>query len=330
MFIRHLSLVWLLLVTGGAATAIGTDEARAEPTLSVARTDAGFLCQAGDRPVFEYKTEGVTYKPYVSKLWTPAGINVLRDSPHDHVHHHAMMFALEVDGADFWAEEPHPQIRPGSQLTRSASALADAGASAGIQSRLDWMNYQKESLVTEQRTVTARSLTGEATVLTWKSVLSVAGDKPSRKLGGHHYYGLGIRFVQSMDRDGRFLYSTGSAGDIIRGDERNTECQWCAVHRPGRRETGHGRHLRPSGQLPLDGRLYHGGRGPQFRLPCRDHKSVEGAEAAGDWPVASLLLGRGGVGRRIAPPAIEAAYRKWLQQTRSHGHQQDHNLGSLI
>ena len=58
----------------------------------------------GDRPVLRYRYADVPMKPYVDQLFSPAGVQVLRDSPHDHKHHHALMFATAVDGVDFWSE----------------------------------------------------------------------------------------------------------------------------------------------------------------------------------------------------------------------------------
>jgi len=47
-------------------------------------------------------------------------------------------------------------------------------------------------------------------------------------LTGEHYFGLGLRFVESMDRGGRFLNAEGSAGESVRGSERLTPAKWCA------------------------------------------------------------------------------------------------------
>ena len=44
-------------------------------------------------------------KFYIKELFTPGGVQVLRDSPPDHKHHHGLMFAIGVDGVDFWGEE---------------------------------------------------------------------------------------------------------------------------------------------------------------------------------------------------------------------------------
>ncbi len=63
-----------------------------------------------DKPVLDYRFANVPFKPYVEKLYTPSGVNVLRDSPHDHQHHHALMFALGVNGV--WLHVVLRQLAP--------------------------------------------------------------------------------------------------------------------------------------------------------------------------------------------------------------------------
>ena len=58
------------------------------------------------RLLLKLRTQPSPMKLYVSQLFTPQGTQVLRDSPHDHVHHHALMYAIGIDGADFWSEVP--------------------------------------------------------------------------------------------------------------------------------------------------------------------------------------------------------------------------------
>ena len=53
-----------------------------------------------------YQFGGVLFKPYVKELFTPGGVQILRDSPFDHKHHHALMFAITADGVNFWEETP--------------------------------------------------------------------------------------------------------------------------------------------------------------------------------------------------------------------------------
>jgi len=56
------------------------------------------------KEVYRQKLENNTFKPCVDVLCTPSGRNILRDSPWDHIHHHALMFAIGVNGVDFWGE----------------------------------------------------------------------------------------------------------------------------------------------------------------------------------------------------------------------------------
>ena len=73
-------------------------------TVSANATDKAIQFTDGSRPLAEYRFGDVNYKPYIEKLCTPSGRNVLRDSPHDHVHHHSLMMAFSIDGCDFWSE----------------------------------------------------------------------------------------------------------------------------------------------------------------------------------------------------------------------------------
>ena len=47
-------------------------------------------------------------------------------------------------------------------------------------------------------------------------------------LSGIHYYGLGMRFLTSMDNGGRFFNADDKPGDVIGGDQRLTPTKWCA------------------------------------------------------------------------------------------------------
>ena len=43
----------------------------------------------GDSVLLRYHYRDVPFKPYVQQLFSPRGVNVLRDAPADHLHHHA-------------------------------------------------------------------------------------------------------------------------------------------------------------------------------------------------------------------------------------------------
>ena len=60
----------------------------------------------GGKTLLKYRYGDVSFKPYVKELFTPAGMNILLDAPHDHLHHHGLMLALGINGIDFWGETP--------------------------------------------------------------------------------------------------------------------------------------------------------------------------------------------------------------------------------
>jgi len=168
-----------------------------------------------------------THKPYIIRLYTPAGRNVLRDSPADHIHHHGLMFAIAANDCDFWAEFPDtPQGR--QELVRlSVRGTASGSQPSEAVARLLWRNASGSTVFEEERSVRAIPY-DEATLLTWSSRLSKERGKKIT-LSGSHYFGLGMRFVESMDNGGSFRF----AGDrelstSVRGDERVTRASWAA------------------------------------------------------------------------------------------------------
>jgi Family of unknown function (DUF6807) len=176
------------------------------------------------RPMLEYRYREVPFKPYARKLLSPSGVNVLRDAPHDHLHHHALMFAIAVDGVSFWQE----QEAPGRQIHRS---FADGDPDGrGFTERVDWLKPEGEEVVLRERR-TLRVLPeegGKVSLIAWESALELPKGKASAALTGSHYYGLGMRFVDSMDKGGTFLNADKAEGEVVRGTERVTPSKWCA------------------------------------------------------------------------------------------------------
>jgi hypothetical protein len=188
---------------------------------------------SGDRQLLEYRCTESPRKPYLSKLYSPAGVQILRDSPSDHKHHHALMFALSADKVNFWEENEaatgvERQTSPGRSWQRSLEGVS----SLGFTHELAWMDLRSgKPLLTERRTV--EFLPAEdipATLLTWRSRLAPATAGRSVELGGAHYFGLGMRFVESMDTGGQFLNSEGAEGELVRGSERLTPAHWAAYY----------------------------------------------------------------------------------------------------
>ncbi len=188
----------------------------------------GAVLQIDSQVLVRYWYESVPYKPYVRELYSPAGVNVVRDNVPDHLHHHALMYAVAVDGVNFWEE----QQQPGVQKNLGVGDVVVVGDTkvAGLKQKLDWINPRtNEVLLKEQRKIWVRLIKSDGTtLLTWEAKLSVPAGKDSATLSGSHYFGLGMRFVQSMDAIGKFSNADGKEGKIYRGEERLVDSDWCA------------------------------------------------------------------------------------------------------
>jgi methane monooxygenase PmoA-like len=182
---------------------------------------------SADRPVLEYQFTSKPKKSYVSRLFSPAGVQIIRDAPHDHLHHHSLMFAVAVDGVNFWEENDAcgRQKPVGKAVTKTASG--DGSASATIEHRLNWMAPNaSDVLLIESRTVEVlRTEKPGPTMLVWKCRLSPPPGKKSVTLTGSAYFGLGARFTESMDAGGRFQNADGKTGVEDTNDKRSA---WCA------------------------------------------------------------------------------------------------------
>jgi hypothetical protein len=172
-----------------------------------------------DNHVFcRYHYANVTHKPYIQELFSPAGFNVLRDNVPDHIHHHGLMFAVAVDGVDFWSET----AKCGKQVHDKFLGDKDS-----ITENLHWVSSDNKVLLQETRGIHC-STNGQCNILEWTSYLELPADKESAELTGAHYFGLGMRFPESMDGIGEFFNASGKPGEIVRGEERNVEATWCA------------------------------------------------------------------------------------------------------
>jgi len=227
MFRRSTITTWFLtglVILGGLNTTV---EAKG---MRVATDRDVVYIITGERTLMRYRYKDVPYKPYVDQLFSPSGVNILLDAPHDHLHHHALMYAVKADGVNFWEE----QQAPGRQVHRTFDDVkVDTRQDvpfAGFSERLDWVNPGSgELLLAEERTIEASYLARpKVTLLTWQSAFKPADGKESVTLTGAHYHGLGLRFIRSMDADGEFRNADGKAGTVFRGDERLVRSRWCA------------------------------------------------------------------------------------------------------
>ncbi len=199
--------------------------------LRIARDDSTLSIYDGNRLVLRYRYADVPMKPYVDELVSPAGVQVLRDSPSDHKHHHGLMYALAVDKVDFWAEF---NAQYGKELHRSLgdvkATARDGVARAGFVQQLDWVGPASERpLLVERRAIDVlRGADLGATLVQWQCSLQTPSGKDAMVLGGSHYFGLGMRFLTSMDHGGHFFNADDKRGEVVHGDEQLTPTKWCA------------------------------------------------------------------------------------------------------
>ena len=218
----------LLFVLGGTARA-------AEETGLKLQVDPSYVCiTRDDRPLLKYRYGDGPPKPYVLELHSPAGVQILRDSPVDHVHHRGLMYGIFVNGIDFWSEQPNHGKQVSLERQGSVRELAGGAAVCRLEEKLQWVTQEAKPLLTENRSLTVMAAAADLplTLVTWSLKLAPAEGIDKAVLTGSHYDGLGVRFVVSMDQVGRFLYSSGEPGPVVRGTERVTPCKWCAYVAP--------------------------------------------------------------------------------------------------
>jgi hypothetical protein len=191
------------------------------------------LVSAGERQVLEYRHVPSPYKPYASRLFSPSGVQVLRDSPADHKHHHALMFAVAARNVNFWEENAGAGVQRPRSVTVSEAVSRGGMQRAGFTQLLDWINPRNNRAILEETRIVEVMAADdlEATLLTWTSQLKSAGNDPVT-LTGSHYFGLGMRFVETMDRGGVFFNAERLQGEVVRGSEQLTPSRWCAYTAP--------------------------------------------------------------------------------------------------
>ena len=205
-------------------TALPAAAQQSKPSaLKITSGSTAVTVRAGDRVILEYCPVAAPLKPYVKQLFTPGGVQILRDSVADHKHHHGLMFAICAGGVNFWEEVDKCGRESPDKFLKAAEADQSL---AGFAQQLDWLTSDGRQVLKERRDIEVYAGI-PATLVTWRTRLEAAGKK-SVNLTGAHYHGLGMRFVQSMDKIGRFFNSDGAEGTVVHGTERVTPAKWCA------------------------------------------------------------------------------------------------------
>ena len=161
------------------------------------------------KTVMVYAFDPQKFKPYVQALSTPDGYGVLRDSPFDHLHHHALMYGIRVNGVSFWEETAGCGVQ---KVVESPRPVAEPGPGGLPQARLTqllyWLtpedaflpNTNAQPLLIERRTlVLTVDPARRETALRWHSAFEVGTKTNQVTLGGANYHGLGMRFLKELD-----------------------------------------------------------------------------------------------------------------------------------
>jgi hypothetical protein len=200
--ILTLGLFLLLACAGGAAES---------PMRIDSKADRGELeITYKGRKLLVYAFATNQFKPYVRELYTLRGENVLRDAPPDHLHHHGMMYAVNVNGINFWEEKGAAGIEKHIEMLRMNTSDANGLPGAYFTELIHWLapTNLTSPLLVERRTVSVGvDVTNQEVAVYWDSQFLVGPKAGKVKLHGPNYDGLGLRLPESFNHVGAFQNS---------------------------------------------------------------------------------------------------------------------------
>ena len=206
------------------------------PAQSTLRLDAGLATNAWivsyqGQPLLRYVFNPRQYKPYVAEFSAPGGRNILRDAPSDHLHHHGLMYAIKVNGLNFWEEVAGNGVE---RVVTTSAAVTSAGAK--LEQVIHWVAPQEAfiadttpaALLVEHRTLllTVDAATHES-ALEWKAEFAVGKKTNQVTLTGATYHGLGMRYLEELDALAQHSYA-GRKPDLVNRQEVSP-AKWAAV-----------------------------------------------------------------------------------------------------
>jgi len=205
----------LLIASGGLALAAK------HPALVHTKGEKVAFYQ-GERLLFEYRYSADRPKPYVHPLCAPDGSPMTLDSPKDHVHHRGVMLGWnDINGFQFWGEGAPNQ----GMIVHQRFEEIREKPPASIRAVNNWLAGDNLLLV-ERRTVRVLSLASDCVALEWDSELTARAQAVTLSAAKHPYDGLGIRYINAMDK-GKVLNAKGTA-EIERAN--GEEANWCAYY----------------------------------------------------------------------------------------------------
>ena len=225
----------LILIVATALVALGSS--RADLAFESSREPTSWTLKQDGKPILVYAFSPQVFKPYIKALYTTSGRNVLRDSPSDHLHHHALMYGIKVNGVNFWEEVPGCGVQRVIQTSEPKLLTELGNRRAEIRQILHWVSPEdaflpatnSPALLVEQRTITLMMdpQTHEVAVH-WRSQFEVGTKTNIVTLTGANYHGLGMRFVQDLDPLASHFSGDGSP-DLSNNKQDVSAHNWTAV-----------------------------------------------------------------------------------------------------
>jgi len=195
--------------------------AAADPAISIdSKADRGELVvRYQGRKLLVYAFATNQFKPYVRELYTLRGENVLRDAVPDHLHHHGLMYAVYVNGVNFWEERDAPGFEKHVELPLHSARIDAKGMPvADFTELIHWVAPTNKTapdslaaaLLVEQRILTLTIDEKNLEVaLRWESRFQVGPNAGKVTITGPNYDGLGLRLPESFDHVAKFQNSAG-------------------------------------------------------------------------------------------------------------------------
>jgi len=207
-----------------------------ECRIAVDDTQSRLTVEFAGQPLLVYAFAPNQFKPYVRDLYTLGGVNLLRDAPADHLHHHGLMYAIRVNGVNFWEEQNSPGHERSVKLLAHRSGKNPKGQpQASFSQLIHWVTHtnarladtRAAALLVETRTISVTvNPSSREVALDWQSDFEVGS--AAVKLTGSSYNGLGLRLPKDFDHvavhqnSGNAPYSAAASGDV-------TPAKWSAV-----------------------------------------------------------------------------------------------------
>ena len=161
------------------------------------------------RPLLVYAFATNQFKPYVRELYTLRGENVLRDAPPDHLHHHGMMYAIRVNGINFWEERDAPGVQRHVAMQRER-AHVDKVPTAQFTELIHWLaptNLDTPLLIERRKITVAVNEDNQEVAVRWDAQFQAGPKAGTVRLHGPNYNGLGLRLPESFNHVARFQNS---------------------------------------------------------------------------------------------------------------------------